>query len=124
MSEPAPTDPAIAVAEAAARSRHARERLFATLGQVQGKLNPMALAQDAVENVAIGVVRDTVATVKARPRIVAAVTGAALLFAARRPLARLLGFGARRATSKAQASLKRRKSPSPSTAHPAKGSRP
>lgn len=107
--------------EAEARSRNARDRLFGTLGRMQHKLNPMALAQDAVENVAIGVARDTVATVRANPRTVALVAGAAILFFARRPLTRLLVGGA---TAAAKASLKKRNAApkSRTNARPKKGS--
>jgi hypothetical protein len=97
-----------ALLEAVARSRNARERLFGTLGQMQEKLNPMALAQGAVESVAINVVRDTVETVRARPRTMAVAAGAALLFMVRKPLARLLWKGARNATATVPASLKAR----------------
>ncbi|HEV7289916.1 hypothetical protein [Sphingomonas sp.] len=111
MTELLPPD----LTEAEARSRNARDRLFGTLGRMQHKLNPMALAQDAVENVAIGVARDTVATVRANPRTVAAVAGAAVLFLARRPLARLLVGGA---TAAAKASLKKRSATPKSRAKP------
>lgn len=117
MSETLPTE----LTEAEARSRNARARLFGTLGRMQDKLNPMALAQDAVENVAIGVARDTVATVRANPRTVAVVAAAAMLFLARRPLARLLVGGA---TAAAKASLNKRKpdTRSGAKARPTKGS--
>ncbi|MDK2766883.1 hypothetical protein [Sphingomonas sp.] len=117
MSEALPTD----LTEAEARSRNARARLFGTLGRMQDKLNPMALAQDAVENVAIGVARDTVATVRANPRTVATVAGVALLFLARRPLTRLLVGGA---TAAAKASLNKRSTASKSQTktRPKKGS--
>ncbi len=117
MSETHPTD----LTEAEARSRDARARLFGTLGRMQDKLNPMTLAQDAVENVAIGVARDTVAAVRANPRTVAAVAGAAALFLARRPLARLLVGGA---TAAAKASLKKRSTApkSQTKSRPKKGS--
>jgi hypothetical protein len=117
MNEILPTE----LTEAEARSRNARARLFGTLGRMQDKLNPMALAQDAVENVAIGVARDTVATVRANPRTVAVVAGAAMLFLARRPLARLLVGGA---TAAAKASLNKRKpdTRSGAKARPKKGS--
>lgn len=111
MNEPLPTE----LTEAEARSRNARDRLFGTLGRMQEKLNPMALAQDAVENVAIGVARDTVATVRAHPRAVATAAGAAFLFLARRPLARLLVGGA---TAAAKASLKKRRTAPKSTGKP------
>jgi hypothetical protein len=97
-----------ALAEAEARSRHARERLLGTLGQVQEKLNPIALAQDAVENVAANVVRDTVETVRSRPRTMALAAGAAILFMARKPLGRLLWQGTKHATATVPASLKAR----------------
>jgi ElaB/YqjD/DUF883 family membrane-anchored ribosome-binding protein len=40
---------------AEARTREARARLFATLGEVQDRLKPSHLAQDAVESAAQGV---------------------------------------------------------------------
>ena len=97
------------LAEAEARSRNARERLLGTLGQMQHKLNPMALAQDAVESVATNMMRDTVETVRARPRTMAMAAGAALLFMARKPIARLLWNGAKHATAAVPASLKARR---------------
>lgn len=116
MTDPLPAT----LTEAEARSRNARERLFGTLGAMQHKLNPLTLAQDAVENVAIGVARDTVATVRANPRTVAAIAGTALLFLARKPLARLLVGGATAAT---RVSLKKRSTAPKSKPNPKKGSR-
>jgi hypothetical protein len=100
--------PTPTLAEAEARSRHARERLLGTLGQFHEKLNPMALAQGAVENVAANVVRDTVETVRSRPRTMALAAGAAVLFLARKPLGRLLWKGTKHATATVPASLKAR----------------
>lgn len=116
MNEPAL--PA-ALTEAEARSESARTRLFDTLGQVQEKLNPMALAQEAVESVAANVVRDTVDTVRARPKAMAAAAGVALLFLARKPLGRLLWRGAKHATATVPASLKAKAKTGPA---PKKGS--
>lgn len=99
------TDLSSALADADARRLSARARLFTTLDRVQARVNPVTLAQDAVETVALGVARDTVATVRAHPRTIAAIAGAAVLFLARRPLARILAGGA---TTIVKASLKKR----------------
>lgn len=99
-----------ALSEAEARSRHARERLFATLGEVKAKLNPKTLAQDTMGNVANNVVRDTVETVRARPGAVAAAVGVAALFLTRKPLARLIWRGSKSAAATVSASLEGRAS--------------
>lgn len=90
-----PANPLLSQAEA--RSQAARERLLTTLGEVKTKLNPKTLAQDTVGNVAStmgnvanNVMRDTVETARARPGTVAAAAGVAVLFLARKPLARLI----------------------------------
>ncbi|WP_343519835.1 hypothetical protein [Sphingomonas sp.] len=95
--------------EARARSQSARQRLFGTLDEMQGKLNPVTLAQDAVETVASGLVRDGIETVRKRPKAIAAAAGLAVLFMARKPLARLLWTGAKHATAAVPKSLKRSK---------------
>ena len=95
--------------EAQARSRSARQRLFGTLEEMQGRLNPVTLAQDAVENVAGRLVRDGVETIRSRPKVIAAAAGLAALFMARKPLARLLWTGTKRATAAGAKSLKRSK---------------
>lgn len=97
------------LAAALARRSSARARLFGTLEQVQTKLNPISLAQDAVEGVAANLVRDTVDTVRARPRAVIATATVALLFLARKPLGRLLKNGAGHATAVVPTSLKARR---------------
>lgn len=97
----------VSLMEAQARSRDARRRLFGTLEEVQARLNPVTLAQDAVETVASGLVRDGVRTVRARPGTIAAAAGLAVLFMARKPIARLLWRGAKHATAKVPKSLKR-----------------
>lgn len=101
--------PPPALAEARTRSNNARKRLFDTLDEMQTRLNPVTLAQDAVETVASGLVRDGVETVRKRPKAIAAVTGLAVLFMARKPLARLLWRGAKHATAASAKSLKRSK---------------
>ena len=97
------------LAEARARSDNARKRLFGTLDEMQTRLNPVTLAQDAVETVASGLLRDGVETVRKRPRAIAAAAGLAVLFMARKPLARLLWRGAKHATATGARSLKRSK---------------
>lgn len=99
----------VSLLEARARSQSARQRLLGTLDEMQGRLNPVTLAQDAVENVAGRLVRDGVQAVRARPKAIAAATGLAVLFMARKPLARLLWSGTKRATAASAKSLKRSK---------------
>ncbi|HSX54327.1 MAG TPA: hypothetical protein VLG14_03440 [Sphingomonas sp.] len=99
----------VTLAEAQARSRSARQRLLGTLDEMQGRLNPVTLAQDAVENVAGRLLRDGVETVRARPKALAAAAGLAVLFMARKPLARLLWKGTKHATAAGAKSLKRSK---------------
>jgi hypothetical protein len=89
--------PTLATAEA--RRREARARLLATLGEAQTKLNPVTLAQDAVGNAANNVMRETVETVRTRPKLVASAAGMLALFLARKPLIRLLRQGRRDATA-------------------------
>lgn len=97
------TGSALTLAQAEARSRHARQRLIDTVHQVQDKLNPRTLAQDAVEN--------GLATVRARPEATAAAAAVALLFIVRKPLAGLVWRGVRHATGAATASFKTRRAP-------------
>lgn len=99
----------VSLLEARARSQSARQRLLGTLDEMQGRLNPVTLAQDAVENVAGRLVRDSVQAVRARPRAIAAAAGLAVLFMARKPLAKLLWSGTKRATAAGAKSLKRSK---------------
>ena len=90
MTEPTPMETLV---QARARSRNARDRFFATLNEVREKLNPKTLARDAVGNVAHNVMRDTVETVRAKPGTIATAAGLAMLFVARKPLARMLRRG-------------------------------
>lgn len=99
----------VSLLEARARTQSARQRLLGTLDEMQGRLNPVTLAQDAVENVAGRLVRDSVQAVRARPRAIAAAAGLAVLFMARKPLAKLLWSGTKRATAAGAKSLKRSK---------------
>lgn len=68
------------------RIREARQRLFATLGEVQERLRPSALAQDAIESATAGVAtmaRNGARAVRKRPAATAAVAGAIGLVMAR-----------------------------------------
>lgn len=85
MSEASPT-----LAQAAARRADAKQRMFDTLGEAQARLNPMTIAQNAVETVASNVMAGTANTVRTRPGAVAAVVGAVTLFLARKPIGRML----------------------------------
>lgn len=85
------TDPALLSAEAQARA--ARTRLFATLGEVQQRLKPSNLAQNAVETAAQGVAstaRKGVEAVRSRPFAAAAIAGTVGLVFARGWIADLL----------------------------------
>jgi len=74
------------VAQAEARIGEARERLLGTLGELQQRLRPSTLAQDAVESAAAGiatVARNGANAVRKRPIAIAAVASAIGLFMAR-----------------------------------------
>ena len=74
------------VAQAEARIGEARERLLATLGEIQQRLRPSTLAQDAMQSAAHGVAtvaRKSADAVRKRPIALAAVAGAIGLFMAR-----------------------------------------
>ncbi|MEZ0242025.1 MAG: DUF3618 domain-containing protein [Sphingomonas sp.] len=74
------------VAAAEARIGEARERLLGTLGELQQRLRPSTLAQDAVESAAHGVAtvaRRGANAVRKRPLAVAALAGTIGLFMAR-----------------------------------------
>ena len=71
---------------AQANAKAARARLLGTLGEVQSRLKPSNLAQDAVESAAQGVAsvaRKGAEAVRRRPFAVAAITGAIGLVMAR-----------------------------------------
>jgi len=74
------------VADAEARIAEKRARLFATLGDVQDRLSPSNLAQDAVESAAASVasaVKKGTDAVRSRPLAVAGAAGAIGLVLAR-----------------------------------------
>lgn len=100
---PNPHDVAKAKDEVAA----ARARLFGTLGQVQERLKPSHLAQDAVESAAHGiasVARKGADAARKRPFAVAAIAGAIGLVMARGWIGDIVAGGDE--TSKADTSLK------------------
>jgi ElaB/YqjD/DUF883 family membrane-anchored ribosome-binding protein len=84
--------PDITLAEA--RVKLARARLFGTIGEVQHRLKPSNLAQDAVESAAQGVAsvaRKGAEAVRARPFAAAAITGAIGLVMARGWIGDIIG---------------------------------
>jgi ElaB/YqjD/DUF883 family membrane-anchored ribosome-binding protein len=102
---------AVDIAEAEARIQVARAKLFSTLGEVQDRLAPKNLAQDAMEsaaNSAATVARSAAQVARTRPWAVAAVAGAIGLFAARRQIVGLIG-GKRDATLADTDSLRSRR---------------
>jgi len=67
----------------------ARHRFTGTLGEVQARLAPDALAQEAWRNArerGEQAARDTLAAARARPALSATLAGLLLLYCARRPL--------------------------------------
>lgn len=85
---------------AEARSRTARARMLATLGQLQARLAPEAVAHDAVEiakEQAAALALKGIEEVRRRPKLVAAVAAGVGLFAARRPLGAIVWGLAQRA---------------------------
>jgi ElaB/YqjD/DUF883 family membrane-anchored ribosome-binding protein len=85
------TDPHLLAAEA--RAQVARTRLFATLGEVQARLKPANLAQNALESASQGLAstaRKGAEAVRSRPVATAAVAGAVGLFLARGWIGKLL----------------------------------
>ena len=85
------TDLELLAAEAQVQA--ARSRMFATLGEVQARLKPSNLAQDAVETAAQGIAstaRKGAEAVRARPFAAAAIAGTVGLVFARGWIADLL----------------------------------
>lgn len=94
------TDPALLAAEAEVQA--ARSRLFSTFGEVQQRLKPANLAQDAVETAAQGVAsaaRKGAETVRSRPFATAAIAGTVGLVFARGWIADALRRRATHATA-------------------------
>lgn len=84
------------VAEAEARISEARTRLLDTLGEIQQRMRPSVLAQDAVESAAHGVAtvaRKGADAVRKRPIALAAVAGTIGLFMARGVIGQILTGG-------------------------------
>jgi len=85
------TDPKLLAAEAQAQA--ARSRLFSTLGEVQERLRPSNVVQDAVETAAQGIAstaRKGAEAVRSRPFAAAAIAGTVGLVFARGWIADLL----------------------------------
>jgi hypothetical protein len=81
------------VAAAEARIVEARARLLGTLGEIQQRLRPSTLAQDAVESAAAGVAsvaRKGADAVRKRPVAIAAVAGVIGLFMSRGVIAGII----------------------------------
>ena len=97
------------VAEAEARIETARTRFLATLAEVQARLRPSALAQDAVESAAQGfatVARRGATAVRKRPLALAAFAGTIGLVMARGWIGEIARGGEKDATPADADSLK------------------
>jgi ElaB/YqjD/DUF883 family membrane-anchored ribosome-binding protein len=102
------------VAEAEARIKATRARLLGTLGEVQQRLSPSNLAQDAVEGAAQSVataVRKGTEAVRSRPLAVAGAAGAIGLVLARGWIADIFKGRKRHETAPAPDSLKSKRAP-------------
>ena len=84
-------EPSLAIAEQ--RSDAARRRLAGTLVEIQGRLNPRALAREAAQELretGEELAREGLAAVKRHPLTLAGVLTAVGLFVARRPIRALI----------------------------------
>lgn len=102
------------VADAEARIAEKRAKLFATLGDVQRRLSPSNLAQDAVESAAASVasaVRRGTDAVRSRPLAVAGAAGAIGLVLARGWIGEIWKGRKSSETAKAPESLKPKRAP-------------
>jgi len=102
------------VAEAEARIKAARARMLGTLGEVQQRLSPSSLAQDAVESATQSVaaaVRKGTDAVRSRPLAVAGAAGAIGLVLARGWIADIFKGRKRDETAAAPRSLKPKPAP-------------
>jgi ElaB/YqjD/DUF883 family membrane-anchored ribosome-binding protein len=102
------------VAEAEARIKQARARMLGTLGEVQQRLSPSSLAQDAVESATQSVaaaVRKGTDAVRSRPLAVAGAAGAIGLVLARGWIADIFKRRKRDETAPPSKSLKPRPAP-------------
>ncbi len=103
------------VSQAEARIKETRARLLGTMGEVQQRLRPSHLAQDAVEGAAQSVasaVRKGTDAVRSRPLAVAGAAGAIGLVLARGWIADIFK-GKGRETPAASISLKSKPAPRP-----------
>jgi ElaB/YqjD/DUF883 family membrane-anchored ribosome-binding protein len=104
------------VESAEARITEARQRLFATLGEVQARMRPSALAQDAVESAAQGVAsvaRKGAEAVRKRPVALAAVAGTIGLVMARGWIADIVRNRRRKGHETGEAPDRSKAKPSP-----------
>ena len=102
------------VSQAEARIKEAREKLLGTLGEVQQRLSPSNLAQDAVESAAASVasaVRKGTDAVRSRPLAVAGAAGAIGLVLARGWIADIFKRRKRNETAPAPDRSKSRRAP-------------
>lgn len=82
----------LALERAALQARLARERLFDTAHELQARLDPNTLIDEAVEGVkstASGFANTTADAARRRPGVAAGAAGVALLLVIRKPLGRL-----------------------------------
>lgn len=102
------------VAEAEARIKATRARMLGTLGEVQQRLSPSNLAQDAVEGAAASVataVRKGTEAVRSRPLAVAGAAGAIGLVLARGWIADIFKSRKRSETASAPERSKSKRAP-------------
>jgi hypothetical protein len=110
------------VALAEVRAQVAKQRLFATIGDVQDRLSPRTLAQDAIDGLKEGTAFVGMIGVEAarrRPGIAVTATGLIALLLARKPLAKLFRSDNNDATAAPLTSLKTKRA-----ARPKKGPTP
>ena len=82
------------IAAAQARATAAREDLVATLGEIQARLQPKTLIHEGLDKIkerGTQIADETMDAARAKPALAGTIAGAAVLFVARRPIARLLG---------------------------------
>jgi ElaB/YqjD/DUF883 family membrane-anchored ribosome-binding protein len=94
MSDAPTSDDSVNLIVAERQAETARQRLAGTLVELQARLNPKALARDAVQELKESgqeIARDGLDAVKRHPLTVGGIAAAIGLFLARRPIRRLLG---------------------------------
>ena len=113
-------EPSLTVAEQ--RSARARKRLAGTLVEIQARLNPKALAREAVQELREAgeeLARDGIEAIKRHPLTMAGVRTAIGMFVARRPLRALIAE-----TADETAPPPQRLTPKPRTPKPRKRGTP